>query len=191
MLVALLTKGGKRDLLTPYFAFRQILCQQQESEVFQAIARLRYEVYCAECKFLEEADYLSGLETDGFDERSIHVAALNLDDQLVGTVRLVMAAAADAFPFEEHCSIFPDFNFPPKELCGEVSRLIVKKNLRRRPGDTLQGVTKEFQEKGTVDDISPRTEAISHRNRRRRSPQIMLGMYREIYRYSREHNIRY
>lgn len=191
MLVELLTKGGKRDLLTPYFSFRRLLSREQEQAVFLDIARLRYEVYCEECKFLAAADYLSGLETDEFDSRSVHVAAHNQNDQVVGTVRLVMAMVEQAFPFEEHCSVFPDFAFPPKEQCAEVSRLIVKKNFRRRPGDNLQGVSREFQDTGGVNDISPQTQPIAHKDRRGTSPQIMLGMYREMYRYSRENGIRY
>lgn len=193
MLVQLLTKGGKRDLLVPSFSFRQLSSRQQEIAMFNAIAQLRYEVYCAECKYLDAAKYESGLETDDFDDRSLHVAAQNNDGYVVGTVRLVFATPKDIFPFEEHCSIFPDFIAPPKEQCGEVSRLIVKKNFRRRPGDTLQGVTKEFQDKGTVDDIAPQQAAttINHKDRRSTSPQIMLGMYREMYRYSRMNGIRY
>jgi N-acyl amino acid synthase of PEP-CTERM/exosortase system len=193
MLVELLTQGGKKDLLAPHFSFSRLLSREQEEEMFREIAKLRYEVYCAECKYLEETQYESGLETDDFDARSIHVAAQNRDGLVVGTVRLVMASSVDAFPFEEHCAVYPDFNFPPKELCAEVSRLIVKKEFRRRPGDTLQGVTKEFQEKGSAVDISPQTQAvaISHKERRNRSPEIMLGMYREMYRYSLQNGIRY
>lgn len=191
MLVEWLTKDGTRDLLVPHFTFRQLLSSEEEMELFMKIARLRYEVYCEECKYLEQSDYESGLETDDFDDRSVHVAAQNRDNEVVGTVRLVLAGNGDAFPFEEHCTVFPDFVFPPKELCGEVSRLIVKKNLRRRPGDSLQGVTKEFQEKGDVKTLAPQTQTVGGKERRSSSPQIMLGLYREMYRYSRLNGIRY
>ena len=177
MLVELLTKGGKRDLLVPYFTFSQLPASQQEMAMFKAIAQLRYEVYCAECKYLEAANYESGLETDEFDDRSLHVAAQNSEGYVVGTVRLVLGSPRDVFPFEEHCNVFPDFIFPPKEQSAEVSRLIVKKNFRRRPGDTLQGVTKEFQDKGTVDDIAPQQAAttINHKDRRSRSEERRVG----------------
>lgn len=192
MLVELLTRGGKRDILAPNFSFRRLLSREQEAEVFREIARLRYEVYCAECKFLDESEYQSGLETDAYDNRSIHVSAQSSEGVVVGTVRLVLAKGDDIFPFEDHCAVFPDFAFPPKEQCAEVSRLIVKKHFRRRPGDTLQGVSREFQEKGKAGDISPQTPPlIRKKERRSRSPQIMLGMYREMYRYSRQNGIRY
>jgi N-acyl amino acid synthase of PEP-CTERM/exosortase system len=194
MLVELLTHGGKRDILAPHFSFRRLLSREQEAAAFRDIARLRYEVYCAECKYLEEQEYTAGLETDDYDNRSIHVSAQNNDGMVVGTVRLVLATGDNIFPFEEHCSVFPGFEFPPKEECAEVSRLIVKKDFRRRPGDNLQGVSKEFQERGTAEDISPQTKPLMHKSRERRSstsPQIMLGMYREMYRYSRQKGIRY
>lgn len=192
MLVELLTHHGKRDLLAPSFSFRRLLSREEEGEVFRTIARLRYEVYCEECRYLDPAAYPSGLETDEYDERSIHVSAQNAEGEIVGTVRLVLARGEQIFPFEEHCAVFPDFAFPPKEQCAEVSRLIVKKNYRRRAGDNLQGVTREFQQHGSASEIAPEPPHVfKHRNRRNRSPQIMLGMYREMYRYSRQNGIRF
>ena len=190
MLVSYLTKGGTKDLLVPYFQFQRLRSQALDEALFTEIAKLRYEVYCSECRYLEESDYEFGLETDDFDDRSIHVAASSLDNSVVGTVRLVMGSDADEFPFEEHCTIYPDFKMPPREQCGEVSRLIVKKSMRRRTGDSLQGVSKEFQEKGNAGSIAPQA-ATAGKNRRSQSPQIMLGMYREMYRYSRANGVRY
>ena len=191
MLVNYLTKRGTKDLLVPYFGFRQLLTQDEDEALFEQIARLRYEVYCAECRYLDAADFEFGLETDDFDHRAMHVAAQTLDADVVGTVRLVLADSdADAFPFEEHCSVFPDFKLPHKDQSGEISRLIVKKSMRRRTGDSLQGVSKEFQEKGNAGSIAPQA-ATAGAKRRSQSPQIMLGMYREMYRYSRANGIRY
>lgn len=192
MLVELLTHHGQRDLLTPSFTFRRLLSKDEETETFRDIARLRYEVYCEECGYLDPSAYQAQLETDGYDDRSVHVSAQTIEGEIVGTVRLVLARCDQIFPFEEHCPIYPDFLFPPREQCAEVSRLIVKKNYRRRAGDSLQGVSREFQEKGGAAEVTPQIPSIiHHKNRRSRSPQIMLGMYREMYRYSRQHGIRY
>lgn len=191
MIVELLTKGGSKDLLAPYFTFRHLHSDQQKHQLFLEIAKLRYDVYCTECKYLDETAYEQQLETDHFEDRSIHVAAQNAEGLVVGTVRLVLAASTEEFPFEEHCTVFPDFKFPPRELSGEVSRLIVRKSLRRRSGDSMEGVSKEFQKEGRVRDITPQTKSLFRKNRRSSSPQIMLGMYREMYRYSRENGIRY
>lgn len=191
MIVEFLTKGGTKDLLVPYFNFRRLISEKHEADLFAEIAKLRYEVYCTECKYLDEAEYEDGLEIDHLEHRSVHIAAQNLDGLVVGTVRLVLAKESENFPFADHCSIYPDFKFPPPEECGEVSRLIVKKSFRRRPGDSLQGVSKEFQEKGSAENIGPQTKTITGKNRRSSSPLIMLGMYREMYRYSRQNGVRY
>ncbi|MBS3935001.1 MAG: PEP-CTERM/exosortase system-associated acyltransferase [Sulfuritalea sp.] len=193
MLVEMLTQGGRRDLIAPHFSFRRLASREAEAETFREIARLRYEVYCAECGFLAAKDYPWGLETDDYDSRSVHVSAQARDGALVGTVRLVLGAEREVFPFEEHCVVFSDFVLPPREQSAEVSRLIVKKDFRRRPGDNLQAVTRKFQIDGKAEDVAPSTKPIiaARKERRNSSPQIMLGMYREMYRYSRQHGIRY
>lgn len=191
MLVEFLSKGGSKDLLVPYFTFRRLQSTESETQLFAAIARLRYEVYCNECHYLDAADYPNGTETDHLDRRSAHLAAHNLQGELVGTLRLVLAQGNETFPFEEHCPAFAEFKPPPREESAEISRLIVKKNLRRRSGDSLQGVTKEFQEKGGVKTIAPRTVAAKGKNRRSHSPLVLLGLYREIYRYGTAHGVRY
>jgi N-acyl amino acid synthase of PEP-CTERM/exosortase system len=193
MLVEMLTQGGRRDILAPHFSFRSLPSREADADAFCEIARLRYQVYCAECRFLDEKDFPAGLETDDYDSRSLHVSAQTQDGALVGTVRLVLGAAREAFPFEGRCAVFPAFERPPREQCAEVSRLIVKKDFRRRPGDNLQGVTRDFQADGKAEDIAPSAKPLiaMRKERRRSSPQIMLGMYREMYRYSRQHGIRY
>lgn len=185
-------RGPKQDLLTPHFTFNHLLRDRLESDLFKDILRLRYEVYCLECHFLEAREYEEGLESDDYDVRSFHVGAQqNSDGMLVGTVRLVQAEETEIFPFEEHCKVFEDFSFPLRAECAEVSRLVVRKTFRRRPGDTLQGISREFQEKGSLEGISPETEQRPGPHRRSNSPQILLGMYREMYRYSRKTGIRY
>jgi N-acyl-L-homoserine lactone synthetase len=52
--------------------------------------RLRYQVYCVERQFLPVSDYPRGVETDEFDNDSIHVGAVDRGGQLAGTARLVL-----------------------------------------------------------------------------------------------------
>lgn len=191
MILDLLRPGPKRDLLTPFFTFKRLTAEDVASALFDEVAKLRYEVYCQECKYLDEGDFQEGKETDEFDGRSIHVAAFNLEGLMVGTVRLVLAKQDEVYPFEEHCQVFPDFKFPAREECGEVSRLIVKKSFRRRAGDSLQGVSKEFQEKGSAASVGPAMKSAKGGQKRSSSPQIMLGMYRELYQYSRKNGINF
>lgn len=178
----------KRDLLTPYFKFKKELRGNMESVLLENIFKLRYEVYCLECQFLAIDDFKNGQETDEYDGCSTHFAAFTLDDSIIATVRLVQPGQEQNYPFESHCSVFDTYLQPPREETGEVSRLIVKKSYRRRQGDSMQGVTSEFREKGKISAIKPH-----HGGRKRdgESPMLLLGLYREMYRYSKENGIRW
>jgi N-acyl amino acid synthase of PEP-CTERM/exosortase system len=177
-----------RDPLVPYFRFQKEPKGSRGSALLKAIFELRFEVYCIECGYLAADDYREGIETDEYDALSLHVAAFGADERIVGTVRLVQPELPVRFPFEEHCRVFDDFVFPAREQSGEISRLVVRKSYRRRPGDSLEGVSREFVEEGNAGSIQPHT---SKKKRQGNSPLILLGMYREMYRYSRKNGIRY
>jgi N-acyl amino acid synthase of PEP-CTERM/exosortase system len=77
---------------------------------------------------------------------------------------------------------------PPREAAAEISRLVVRKTYRRRRGDSMEGVSKDFMEKGSTASIKP---PAASREQRGNSPLLLLGMYREMYRHSRANGIRY
>lgn len=179
---------SKRDILVPYFNFRKELSGNIESTLLKEIFQLRYEVYCLECHFLPTEEFKDGLESDEFDECSTHFAAFTMDNQIVGTVRLVQPFPDLNYPFEGHCSVFDDYVMPARETAGEISRLVVRKSHRRRRGDSMEGVSQDFREKGNAASIQP------HQGGKKRdgnSPLLLLGLYREMYRYSRKNGIRY
>lgn len=180
---------GNRDLLIPYFEFSKVLRGNVDSRVLDEIYKLRYEVYCLECEFLEVQESGDERETDEFDDCSIHFATYTLDRSIVGTVRLVQPKEAQFYPFESHCTLFDTFAKPPRERAAEISRLVVRKTFRRRRGDSMHGVSKEFLEKGSTASIAPRPVAAG--DQRGNSPLLLLGMYREMYRHSRANGIRY
>lgn len=142
---------------------------------------LRYNVYCIERRFLNANDYPDGCETDGYDAESAHFVAHNLKGELVGYVRLVPPDASDDLPFEQYCVPLPGHATPPRAQCGEISRLMVRQDYRRRRGDTLAG--------------SPLLDGIvttaSWHDRRSHSPRILLSLYRQLYQYSLANGIRY
>lgn len=181
--------NGKRDILIPYFTFRRVMKGNMESYVLKEIFKLRYEVYCVERHFLEASECPEGLETDDYDDCAIHFAAYTLDDNIIGTVRLVQPHPGQEYPFESHCAPFPEFTAPDRETAAEVSRLVVRKTFRRRRGDSMEGISKDFVEKGSTKSIQPRSTV--RRDKRGNSPLLLLGMYREMYRYSRQNGIRY
>lgn len=179
---------GKRDLLIPYFKFRREVLNNLESSLLKEIFALRYEVYCLECHYLPTEEFQNGLESDEYDACSAHFAAFSLDDTIIGTVRLVQPSDDLAYPFESHCGVFDDFVMPPREQCGEISRLVVRKTHRRRRGDSMEGVSRDFFEKGNTKSIKPHSGG---KKREGNSPMLLLGLYREIHRYSRENGINY
>ncbi len=167
MLIKIITKNGKRDILTPNFSFKEIKKLDDEI-IFDEIVKLRYLVYCKECQYLNENDYEDEKELDEYDSRSIHFVAENENKEVVGTIRLILANQSENFPFEKHCEIFPSVVLPNKKDCGEISRFIIKKEYRK---NYLHKKNKNIRTKY--------------------SQQIMLGLYREMYRYSVKNNIRF
>lgn len=162
----------------PYFNGRH-LSQQDDADLLDRVRQLRYQVYCVECHYLPSQDYPNGRECDEYDANSAHFTALNLDDEIAGYVRLVMPDPIQTFPFQNHCvKLLEGISLPPASESAEISRLMVSSRYRRRRGDEVPGVNSLDQ-------------TISDAERRVSSPQILLCMYREMYQYSLEHNIRY
>jgi len=178
---------AKQDLLTPFFYFQQALANAGNTQMMEEIFRLRYEIYCLERGYLPAEDFSSGLEIDAYDSCSTHFAGYNMDNLIVGSVRFVQPPPAQVFPFEEHCPVFDTFQFPPREQTGEISRLVVRKSYRRRRGDDMQGVSKEFLEKEGPMVVQPG----STKRRKGDSPRLLLGLYREMYRHSKANGVRY
>ena len=163
---------------TPYFR-GQRADLQRDSVMLEEAYRLRYQVYCLECRYLPEQNYPDGRELDSYDEYSTHYCSFDRSGSLVGYVRLVEMDDRGRFPFQDHCVIFDDAKMPPASQCGEVSRLMVRSDYRRRRGDTLAGVNE------TQNIVPPEGD------RRSNTPQLLLSLYRQMYAYSRAHDIRY
>jgi N-acyl amino acid synthase of PEP-CTERM/exosortase system len=144
------------------------------------IFKLRYEVYCLECAFLDPAHFHAGMEFDEFDACSHHFAAYSLDQTLVGTVRLVQPPTG-SWPLLRHCTLFPGSTLPPAGASAEISRLAVRKSHRRRRSDSLWGIP----------GLDPEHPPAAHARRSGASPMLLLGLYREMYRYSCAHGIGY
>jgi N-acyl amino acid synthase of PEP-CTERM/exosortase system len=141
---------------------------------------LRFSVYCRECRFLPEENYVGGLESDAFDSVSVHFGAFNRARELVGYVRLVPPDADGRLPWEARFkSLLAGTSLPVPDNVAEISRLMVRADYRRRRGDTLSGVAR------------PEMQLLRLRNRRTASPQILLTLYREMYRYSLRQGLRH
>ncbi len=147
------------------FTFRILF----EEEVISLASKLRYQVYCNECGYLNPQDYPSEMELDEYDEVSVHFGIF-VRGSLVGYARLI-PVEADA----------PVWKYIPQEdkakisisSAVEISRLVISKRFRRRASDGL------YYE---VDSYSMEAERLG----RGRTIPMIYGLYRLIYTFSKE-----
>jgi len=141
---------------------------------------LRYQVYCIESNFLCADDYPDNVEFDEHDGSAAHFYAFDAHEELVGYVRLIRPDVDQRFPIETRCPLSIEAAARPvPQQTAEISRLMVRRDYRRRRGDRLSGVTAEQNSAAFAGD------------RRHEAPQILLSLYRQMYAYSRRCSIRY
>ncbi len=167
-----------------YFNFDEI----DDTQYLQESYALRYHVYCLERSFLKKDDYPSHCEIDQFDAHSAHFGVLNKNNMLVGSVRLILAQDGP-FPLSEHCQFFDEYKKfldpgnPDFKKTAEISRLVVSKNYRRRKGDGLYGLS-------DLNQTPPQKPSQAElKEERRRRPEIVMGLYKNMYQYSKRHGI--
>lgn len=179
------SEAAKSTAPLPYFDFYII----DDTRYLRDSYGLRYEVYCHEQQFLVPEDYPFRLEIDSYDDRAIHVGAINREGVLVGTLRLVLPTAR-GFPLFEHCELFSEYQYladpanPDRTSAVEISRLAVSKSYRRRANDGLYGLAE------TEDQIM-HPQRDGEVPRRRNRPELVLGLYRAMYQYSKRQGITY
>ncbi len=162
------------------FYFGEAYSQELKKKIY----RLRYEVYALEFGFENPYDFPDKLERDQFDDHSVHFVAVNEDNDIIGTVRMILDSGK-GFPIE-HASEITDFHDRPiSKKITEVSRLTVAKTLRRRLEDGMHGIESYIPESqgGVSDKISAEIRE------RRRRPAIVLGLYRAVYQKCKELDI--
>jgi N-acyl amino acid synthase of PEP-CTERM/exosortase system len=147
------------------FHFRKVVDKAELEEVF----RLRYKVYCDEWGFEKPEDHPGGLEFDVFDSSSRHFISLNERWQIIGTVRIILNSEK-GFPIENHCTIDADLTHLNRDKIGEISRLAVSKEFRKRFED-------RFIYDGTPESVQE--QAAAHERRRRH--EIVTGLYKSMY----------
>ncbi len=104
--------------------------------------RLRYDVYCRELGYENPAAFPDGREQDRFDVQSAHCYLWHLQTQrAAGCFRLIRSIGEhDLLPFEQVCAgQLHDGPLTPQTLprlqLGEISRLAVHSDFRRRLGE--------------------------------------------------------
>ncbi|WP_320041063.1 PEP-CTERM/exosortase system-associated acyltransferase [uncultured Desulfobacter sp.] len=159
------------------FRFGQVI----DDDVLKDTFRMRYEVYVDEFGFENKADHPSGLETDEYEQDSIHFACLNETDSVVGTIRLVRNSDK-GFPIEHATELRLPGQKPEPDKIGEISRLTVTKDLRRRKEDGMYGVESYLKEK--EGGILPDDGTIPKEMEGRKNPIIVLGLYQVMFQES-------
>ncbi len=162
------------------FEFRKV--EKEDSELLRAVYELRYKVYIEEWGFEKPEEHSGLVESDCYDENSVHFAALRSDNkQLIGTIRIILNSS-HGFPIESHSVIDADLSHINRDKIGEISRLAVSKEYRRRATDSAIYDSTEIDE-GKLQLIVA--------ERRKNENLIVAGLYRAVYRESRTLGLEY
>jgi len=163
----------KIDLVTPYREFFKLV-PADTNALRKEVFKIRYSVYCEDLGWEDGSRFPDEMETDDFDQRARHCLLLHRDtNRYAGCVRLVLADTdhnRPAIPLQLHCSkaLNPemlDIDSLPRHSFGEISRLAIRKEFRRRQGEekTADGMGKELFS--------------MQQSEKRRFPHIALGLY--------------
>jgi len=166
--------------LPPVAAAHLIRDPGTQTRPLQSALQLRYQVYCVEHSFLEPDDYPDRIETDEHDDAAAHFHAFDANDELVGYVRLVKPDDEGGFPLQRHCGNFAaGLTLPNPAQAAEISRLMVRSEFRRLRRPRLAGVT------------AAQSNGILGGQKLLDTPQILFGLYKQMYLYSLAHGIRH
>jgi len=171
------------DSFNEYFNIVPANCPELREEVF----RIRYQVYCKEIKIAgpDVCNNRKHLETDAYDERSIHCLLRHrTSGEAVGVVRLILADRTNPDePFPVEVVAGGHFNrqiFNPENLprihTAEISRLIVASHFRKRKG--------EFSSEIGNDESIRKPRGAKHH-----FPHPVLGLFVAVMRMSAEQRL--
>lgn len=142
-------------------------------ELLAQVYRVRYEVYCAEFRYLSEEECPAQMERDEYDARAQHCLMIHVPTQRpVGCIRLVQPehdGRVCVLPFETFCATYPEYSVSSDELprirVGEMSRLAVIEQFRRRKKDEKKPIS------------FPEDEDSDPNERRSNFPMIPVGLF--------------
>ena len=135
------------------------------------VFRLRYKVYVEEWGFERSEDHPGGMERDAYDDHSVHfVVRRTGEEHVIGTVRMIVNSEC-GFPIEKHCTLERDLSVMNREGFGEISRLAISKEYRRRTTDSV------YRDR---EPLTPELFRRMYGGQRRLENDIVLGLYRCI-----------
>jgi N-acyl amino acid synthase of PEP-CTERM/exosortase system len=149
-------------------------CNQKD--VLRDIFSLRYQVYVNEWEFESADDHPSGLEYDEYDEYSVHhFARCKAESRVIGTARIILNSDI-GLPISKHFEFDKHPENVEMDLVGEISRLAVSKEYRRRAIDRAIFGTGEY-----APDRIPRYMDEGRDAYRHCEHELIRGLYMSIY----------
>lgn len=130
----------KSDLFADFARYFELSIAQTDA-ARDTVYAVRYSVYCEEFGYEDTGAFEDCLESDVYDDRSIHCLVTHkASGTPAGCVRLVLSETDADLPFETHCGDSLDadvFNSlaGARVTVAEISRLAVDGRFRRRRGE--------------------------------------------------------
>ena len=138
--------GASESIAANFDRFFAVTLADSEAMLKKA-QKIRFSVYCDEFGYENRADFPGGLETDEYDDQSVHALIVHRATSTpAGCVRMVptLADSPDAMlPFEKYCADSLDHGFVDslkldRSTVCEISRLAVDRAFRRRGAKEYQ-----------------------------------------------------
>ena len=138
------------------------------------VYKIRYDVYCAELGWEENCPV--DVEKDIYDEYSVYcLLEHKRTKKFAGCIRLITASKTNLLPFEVNCKAAIDTGIiDPSKLnrfeIGEISRLAVSADYRKRKNDKIYSFSNENEEQVQISEHMQEEEW-------RYFPSIAIGLY--------------
>lgn len=156
-------------------------------KLIQGVHRLRYQVYVEEFHFEKPENHPNGLEQDEWDPMSLHMAAVDPEENVVGTIRLVLNSP-HGLPTLHAVNPFYQDPHPASPRIAEVSRLAVARHFRRRVEDGFRGV-EDLAADAPGARVARTEEGGLNSQERRRQFAVILGLFKIMYHVSKRINL--
>lgn len=170
---------------TVYFRFEEVVLGTPAYEFY---LEFRYEIFCKELQRIAPSPHLlssNGLpiETDQYDPHSRHFMAYHKSTGSSAASARVILPNPNGLNVTPRYIIERPLPYPDAtdDNTGEISRMAIAQQFRRRQEDK----DRPFQ-----GDPEPEMSCHPEKNRRRQ-PELVLGIYREIYLLCQQVGIRY
>ena len=132
-------ESGWQDFLSCYREHFEVV-RASTPTLLDQVYRLRYQVYCVENAYEDPDRQPGGLETDIYDERSVHALLVHRGSEAVaGTVRVILPGKDREPPLPINlvadCDQRERLRRLPHSRTAEISRFAVSKEFRQRCAD--------------------------------------------------------